>query len=328
MQQILDAYYVALEGFGERIKNELSILLYHGVSNLIPKGIENASNKHISQNAFHKQMSYIKKHCNLLSMDDVLECLCIGKFPEKSVAITFDDGFKNNYSVAAPILDELQLPATFYFCSGIINTDRMFWVDEIEDCINRSKVKHIDISLGNRIQKFSLENNNSKLEALIKIKDYCKKQGSDITSVLIKELQGKTQIVPSVESSDNYKKMNWKEVCEMDRNKLFIIGGHSMYHDILTALSDEQMREDVETSIEVMENKLGHKITHYSYPEGQKHHYSNKVISVLKSKGIKCSPSAVCGLNDVTENPFHLKRIMVGFSGLPFPYWEQSLNPQ
>ena len=62
--------------------------------------------------------------------------------PKNTIAITFDDGFKNNYDVAAPILDEHQIPQHLYL-TGYINSTKMFWVDQIEDCINRTKVQII-----------------------------------------------------------------------------------------------------------------------------------------------------------------------------------------
>ena len=62
------------------------------------------------------------------------------------------------------------------------------------------------------------------------------------------------------------------------------------------------------------------KVEHFSYPEGQEHHFNNEVIAALKKENIICSPSAVYGYNDFSEDLFHLKRIMVGFDGAVFPH--------
>ena len=67
-----EAYLSALAGFPARIKNELTILLYHGVTDSVSTGIENASGKHIHVDAFRDQMQFIKQNCNVLSMDDVV----------------------------------------------------------------------------------------------------------------------------------------------------------------------------------------------------------------------------------------------------------------
>ena len=130
------------------MSNELTILLYHGVTDTPSRGIENFSRKHISDTDFREQMRYISKHCSVLSMDEVADIAQSGKhLPPKATAVTFDDGFRNNYTVAAPILEECRVPATFYITSGIINTDIMFWVDELEDCMNLSTHPSIEITL-------------------------------------------------------------------------------------------------------------------------------------------------------------------------------------
>ena len=53
-------------------KNELTILLYHGVTSSLSDGIENFSGKHIQVEHFEKQIQFIKKNCTILSMDDVV----------------------------------------------------------------------------------------------------------------------------------------------------------------------------------------------------------------------------------------------------------------
>src|SRR5574343_1136034 len=106
---------------------KLSILLYHGVTREKSRGIENKSEKHMTEKQFFNQMKYLKERCVVLSMDQVVEYFISNRpLPKNPVAITFDDGFENNYTVAAPILDMLKLPATFYITSGIINENKMF----------------------------------------------------------------------------------------------------------------------------------------------------------------------------------------------------------
>ena len=83
-------------------------------------------------------------------------------FKLNTVAITFDDGFKNNSSVALPILDNLEIPATFYIASGLIGTENMFWVDKIEDCLNLTEAQTIQINIFNERLKFDLSTREEK----------------------------------------------------------------------------------------------------------------------------------------------------------------------
>jgi hypothetical protein len=80
------------------------------------------------------------------------------------------------------------------------------------------------------------------------------------------------------------------------------------------------MRDDLELTLGLLAYNLKLPIRHFSYPEGQPHHYTDAAIAHLKALGVICSPSAVCGLNAPGADLFHLRRVMVGFLGIPFPF--------
>jgi peptidoglycan/xylan/chitin deacetylase (PgdA/CDA1 family) len=298
--------------------NKLTILLYHGVTSYSDTGIENYAGKHIAIKDFEEQIKLIQKKCTLLSMDDIINIHNEGaRYPKNAVAVTFDDGFQNNYSKATAILDKYKCPATFYICAGMINTNLMFWVDKIEDCINRTKKLSLTLFLEKNLT-LPLSNNREKIVAVNIIKKYCKNSKAELKDSIIEELIKKTEINPSVEASPNYKMMSWKEVKEINSNSLFTIGGHTLYHDIMAAQEIAKVRLDLDTTISLLDYNLEQSTIHFSYPEGQSNHYSNAVISALIEKGIICSPSAIDGTN-TNEDLFNLKRIMPNFMGREFP---------
>lgn len=321
-------YYQNLKNFNQIHNNNINvILLYHGVSKHLSNGIENHSFKHINYREFEKHMRYLKKNCSVLSMNDLIEFKKNNiKCPKNSVIISFDDGFENNYSVAAPILDQLNLPATFYITSGLIETDILFWVDIIEDCINRTKQKYINIKLNKKNITLSLINDIDKIYAINKIKNYCKRVNYKIKDKIINNLINETKIKPSEKNCHNYKKMNWQQLKQLHDNKLFLIGGHSSTHNILSLQSSKEMKDDILSSIKYLEDNLNSKIIHYSYPEGQQIHYNEEVKDFLKLQGIKCSPSAIPGLNNSASDLFELRRIMIGFWGLPLPFLDTNFR--
>ena len=325
MTDILSEYRVTLREFHTRVNNELTILLYHGVTDIQSKGIENIQGKHIPVSDFTDQMKYLQKHCHVLSIDEFLEIQRSGDpLPPKSTIVSFDDGFRNNYNIAAPILEEYNIPAIFYISSGVVNTDIMFWVDTLEDTINLSKKNSIRVMLDQE-REFNIRNDEEKFGALSKIKGYCKITTAMEKDRIIQETQDVAGVIATVEHSENYQKISWNELKEMNENSLFTIGGHSLYHNILSSLEEDLLKKEIRASLDLLEVNLKGPITHYSYPEGQGHHYNQAVIDLLKESGIVCSPSAISGLNTITENPFHLKRIMVGFCGIPFPFWDNSI---
>lgn len=309
-----------LTGFHERIQREATILLYHGVTDVASRGIENRDRKHIATAEFVHQMAFLRREAHPLSIDELLALLVEGRrLPPRAVVVSFDDGFRNNFTQAVPVLEKYSIPAVFYVTSGIVNTDLMFWVDELEDCLNLTRRRSLLVRT-DRLMEFDLTTDDARMAALRSIKAYCKIAPADEVERVVQEVAAGTGVEASVAHSPNYEKISWSELREMHRHPLFTIGGHSLYHRILTSLSPEALEREVRASLDLLTVKLGGNIEHYSYPEGQAHHYDGKTIDMLKRFGVRCSPSAIPGLNPPGTSPFHLRRIMVGFQEVPFPY--------
>jgi peptidoglycan/xylan/chitin deacetylase (PgdA/CDA1 family) len=298
---------------------DFTILLYHGVTDQRSSGIENYSKKHINYKDFRDQMRWLHNYANVISMDELVDMYhSKSRVPKKTVVVTFDDGFKNNYTVAAPILSEFKIKTTFYITSGMIGGEKPFWVDEIESCLNATELNEITLSLGKRC-KFKLGNLNNKIEALAKIKIFCKNTDNHTKNKVLKDLKKITKVNPTNKDCMNYQIMNWNDVRELSNDEQFIIGGHSLSHEILTSLDKNEMRENIRRSISDIELNIKKKVFHYSYPEGQENHFNDDVINVLKNNNIICSPSAIHGKSNFKLGLFRLKRIMVGFNNIEFP---------
>tara|TARA_Y100000816_G_scaffold292520_1_gene288304 strand:+ start:16282 stop:17199 length:918 start_codon:yes stop_codon:yes gene_type:complete len=297
-----------------------TILLYHGVTDQKSKGIENFSGKHLNYRDFSTQMKWLQKNANVISMEEVSHLIKNKiKFTKKTVAVTFDDGFKNNATVAAPILDKFNIPATFYISAGQIGKNNPFWVDIIENCINKTSLQEISLNL-NVQKKFNIRSYHEKINAVSKIKKYCKKISNDERKKVILNLEKVTSVKTSSKTCKNYNIMSWKDIKNLSAKSNFIIGGHSMNHEILSSLSIKEMKINIAQSIRLIENKIGSPVRHYSYPEGQRNHYNLNVINALKKNNIICCPSAINGMASSRGNLFNLKRIMVGLGGIEFPY--------
>lgn len=304
-------------------KNVFTILLYHGVTDVTSKGIENCSGKHINKDVFLSQMRYVKKCMNVLSIDEMIHIYKNKlKIPKNSIIITFDDGFRNNYEIAAPILDDLDVPTIFYITSGVINNQDMFWVDEIEDIINNTLVKFLQLELDIfPYKKFNLTCKDLKINACKCIKTVCKQYDSNFRISILREMIEKLKIRPSSNNSENYKVMDWWQVEQLNNNSLFTIGGHSLYHDSLSRHDLDILQYDIHQTILLLKKYVKlNEVKHFSYPEGTKDDYNKYVIKVLQGNDIICCPTAIYGYNDINTNLFELKRIMVGLQGIKFPY--------
>jgi peptidoglycan/xylan/chitin deacetylase (PgdA/CDA1 family) len=289
---------------------KIIILLYHGVTTSTHHGIENYSQKHISAQDFAHQMHELAENYTVLSLKEILRRKQNHTLPEKSVVVTFDDGFENNYSVAFPILRQFLIPATFYLSTGFIGKSDTFWVDKLEYLINETPLSQLNLdSLG---KQYSLQSITEKQEALKDIKFQLKTMSGSVENT-ITELEQVVQVSPQYDYHD-YRMLTWDQVREMDKSDLCEFGGHTVDHVILSHLSHSEKEYQIAQCKTTLEAELGKSMDMFSYPEGLANHYDEEAIEILKSLEITSSPSAIFGVNTDTTSDYHLYRNMVGFT--------------
>ena len=319
-------YHANLFCFERRSRSELCILLYHGVTDVPSQGIENYSGKHMEAEESRRQMTHVRDECQVLSMDEVSALCAEGRpFPERAVAVTFDDAFENVATTAFPIMEELGLPFTFYVSTGLVDSETMFWVDVVEDCLNRSHAPAVRLPLMEA--EFQLDSSEARIGACERIKAWCKAADVAGKDAVVRSLVAQTGVEPLVTSSANYRKVTWEQLSALGGSPLVILGGHTHSHNIMSRMDDATLADEIDTSLDLLARHLDRPIRHYSYPEGQSTHYDERVVQALRARGVVCSPSAITGLNPPGISPFHLRRVMVGFGGMPFPFLDPALNP-
>ena len=158
-------------------EDSLIILLFHGVIDKQIDKVRNYTNKHIQKDLFAQCIKQLSNYGNPLSMDEVLFHLENKlPFPKHSFAITFDDGFENNLSIAAPILDKFNIPATIYVTSDFIDNNHMSWIDRIEYSVQNLAPSSFDFKWIN--QKILLDSNESRIEFLKQVRSFVKSEPS------------------------------------------------------------------------------------------------------------------------------------------------------
>ena len=292
-------------------KKSCAIFLFHGVYKTNNFKLVNYTRKHLPKNYFIKIIKNLKKNGNCISMNEVLYKIKNKiLFDDYSYAITFDDGFYNNYSIAFPILKKLDLPATFYITYDFIKYGLASWTDQLEFIIEKSKKGSFDTPIGKIFFNNSIK---SKIKLLNRIRKELKSNKKidpyKFTELIVKELNFKKNY--KVLNFSIFKKMKWEHVKKIHNAKLFTIGGHSKRHSILSYLNNRQLQNELKDSVYGMARILKNNIIHYSYPEGLKGTYGKREISHLKKRGIKICPSANFGINNNNSNLFNLKRINV-----------------
>ena len=289
----------------------LAIYLFHGVIARQHHRVRNYTGKHLLADVFAACMRALAKHGNALSMDEVLfHCESGNAVPPRAFAVTFDDGFANNLSVAAPILADLDIPMTIYVTSGFVDANGMSWIDRIEYAVEEAPDQELVVDWS--AERFPLREVGSRIAFLKAVRQHVKNDPRCDANSFADDLCARLGKPGRLASDDPLDlKMTWKEVRAANEGEMITIGGHSHTHPILSFLSAERLAGELDTCLDLLLTRADVDPTHFSYPEGLAHCYSNTVIDELKKRGVRCSPTAIDGVNARGTDPFHLRRIMV-----------------
>jgi peptidoglycan/xylan/chitin deacetylase (PgdA/CDA1 family) len=304
--------------------NKLTILCYHGIVDDVLNGF-NSSGKHLHLAHFKKQMEYVAKNYQIITMMDV-ENFYQGKtsLPKKSVAITFDDGYANNYKIAHPILKNLGLKATLYLATGYIGRNKLMWTDKLELAILNMTCKNFWLHLNTK-RFFDVSTLNNKIISLNLIKKYLKKLPTENVFLILNEIFKYAGNYEKLITEDLHKFLSWNEVKFMHDSGIWEIGAHTVDHFSLGVLTPANGIEQITRSISDIKKALNTKEpVLFSYPEGLKFDMPKYSVDYLNEIGLKSAPSALAGTNYISKlysgNRMCLKRILVGFESLNFPW--------
>ena len=230
--------------------------------------------------------------------------------PDNVAVITFDDGFKNNYGAAFPLLKQLGLSASIFLVTDIIGTDKLLWPDELFMLFMETRVNKIDLTDFD-LYAFDLTTINNKQEALqavierlkaLKL-DEKKKMISYITLILSADTD-------TTSYSENFKLLSWEEVDLMNKSGLIDFGGHTCTHEILSNLDDKTLNDQIKSSCAQV-SKYDKNLL-FAYPNGRKQDFDARAKAILKQINALCSLTTISGLNPYSQDPYELKRIGIG----------------
>ncbi len=223
------------------------------------------------------------------------------------VAITFDDGLRNHFEVAYPILRELSIPATFYLCPDLIERGGSVWTWEIHLRLQR-------LSESEQRQFFELTGVSGELQRII---DRMKKIPVDEREQIEKRIRDLTPDFQFTKRErDSYELMSWNEVEKLDP-EFITIGSHTATHIDLPQATPERMERELSRSKEILESRLNRKVQDFAYPNGSVNEEIIPAVRHFYRSAVTTRPGTVRH----GDNPLLLNRIHADFR-LPAFSWD------
>ncbi len=298
----------------QKQKNRVLILTYHGV-------LKNGSDSYINRNCvsaemFEQQMRWLKRHYTIMPLGDIVEALRRGEpLPEYTAAITFDDGFRNNFTVAYPILVRYNIPATIFLITDM--TDQpgaRLWTDHVDAIIFRANVRRLQLQMNGTLAEFDISSPQAKIQASDRIRGFLKtlnpqERDRHILS-LERQIDREIDLLEDEESRERYEFLSWDEVRLMAEHQIEF-GSHTRSHAIIAHLSPAELENELLVSKRRIEEQLGKPCRLFSYPNGTPRDFSVRDQKVLQQAGYTAAVSQIYGFNTYDTDFYALRRINI-----------------
>ncbi len=199
---------------------------------------------------FEAQMRFLARRRRVISMRDLAAALEAGRAPEPgAVVLTFDDGYRDFLTVAAPILERHALPATLFLPTAAIAQGATHWIDRLYTAFRRrTRGANGEAGAYGALATRLITADAAEREATL--------------------LEVERDFAPS--SKPPRLTLNWDEVRSLrDRLPLLELGTHTVDHTDLTACSAETAAWELRQSAQEMERELGVRPEHFSFPYGR-----------------------------------------------------------
>jgi peptidoglycan/xylan/chitin deacetylase (PgdA/CDA1 family) len=262
----------------------LRILAYHRILDDDPRSFAfDEALISARRDTFREQMKFVRRNFDVISFEDLRRCEREGReWPRRALIITFDDGYRDNYTHAFPILKEFDLPATVFLTTGYIGSEQLFWWDKVAYLIkhtSRRSVALTDLSAS----PFDLSSPRARRAAIDRALWWLKQSPEETRSRFLDSLAADME-VELPESAGRGMHLSWDEIKEMAAEGIHF-GSHTVTHPILSHVGESQLQKEISLSKQTIEEHLGREVMAFAYPAGRRTRFNDNVQSIVARCG-------------------------------------------
>lgn len=276
------------------------VLMYHRIA----EPLSDVWRIAVSKKNFEAHLNFFKSSGSVMPLAELVDDFNKGRMRKNAIAISFDDGYIDNYLTAKPLLQQYDLPATFFISSGNIETANEFWWDELENIflLSESLPPYFSMVISEQIITADLSNETT-LTTEIRDKhaawNACVQQPPTNRARLFYDMWSKLRPLLYVQQQillnaikewtkvdytmrEDYKTMSKKQLMELSGNRLFSIGAHTGNHPALAAHILTYQKKEMMENKKFLEVATGNSVTLLAYPYGN---YNSNTMLVARELG-------------------------------------------
>ena len=258
------------------------------------------------ESTFRRQMELLAREFRPIGLDQVLKDIKQNRdLPKRTVVVTFDDGYADNYEIAMPILNHLGVPATFYVTVDCIENRKPPWPSRLRFAFRHTKSGAWYDSLD---RVWALKDIAEREQAFLATCDICCRLSGITQEAFVKRIEQELGANPPNRSDGLM--MSYDQLRALTRHG-HIVGSHTMTHPNIAQVTEDEAVYELTESKRRLETELHTPIEHFSYPcPALSPHWSANTVKQSRSVGYETAVTTDNGLTRLGDDPLCLKRVL------------------
>lgn len=258
-----------------------------------------------SRRGFTRQLTLLSRFGNVVRLPDALAALESGRpLPPRAVALTFDDGYRDNLEVAVPALRQHGLPATFFLVPGFLSGEIDAWWEELASAFDQATATKLDWA-GRRYPLAEPAQRRSAYLALLPGLKSRDRRGRDGAVTELRRL-----LAPRGGAGEALF-LGWDGAREL-AGAGHDIGSHSVSHAILSRETAPDQATELNDSRNRLQDGLQRTVELFAYPNGAAGDYDTATTDAARHAGYRAAFTTTAGFAGTGQLPYELRRFVLG----------------
>lgn len=280
------------------------ILLYHRIAD----PIDDPYSMNVSAARFAEHLEAIRRLGQPLRLVELIAGVERRSVPPRGIVVTFDDGYADNLTAARPLLERFEIPATVFVTSGLVGKEGECWWDALSRLIRRAKNPSgpLRLTIDGRTRDLK---SSDPVRLLRRVHGLLRPLEADHRGALLAEIGRWADTRPPAQAA--HRMLTAGELKELAVSPMIDIGAHTVTHPVLSALSEDRARHELEASKRALEAIVGHPVTTCAYPYGLASDYSLQTVDVARQVGYRAACTAIPDVVWRGSDRFQLPRLWI-----------------
>lgn len=262
-----------------------------------------------SNDLFEPFVGWLAAEFDIVSLGEISQRLADRKPLKRTCALTFDDGWLDNYTHAFPVLRKAKAPATIFLATGYIGSSRRLWQEKLWYLLNNRSEQDIQRFAKHWCDDARISVINKPECDFATWRAWLLNLGSDRAEDFVDTFE-KTAGSSSIPGERTF--MSWNEVKEMHGNGIEF-GAHTVNHVFLPRAAREVVRAEIAESRNSIEREIATTVAGFAYPWGA---VTNSIRDCVEKLGFRYAAGVQSGVVGPNSNRYLLPRVFVGTSVL------------